>query len=87
MAEKEGHDAAFIHTKENVFYLTDFYTDPHERLMGLFLFQEQEPFSFVREWKPDKPARRVGAWYYRLRRSRRSVGADQSRAHKTKCAA
>ncbi len=44
MAEKEGHDAAFIHTKENVFYLTDFYTDPHERLMGLFLFQEQEPF-------------------------------------------
>lgn len=54
--KKEGHDAAFIHTKENVFYLTDFYTDPHERLMGLFLFQEQEPFSFVREWKPDKPA-------------------------------
>ncbi|MCX2810000.1 Xaa-Pro peptidase family protein [Bacillus sp. ChL18] len=42
--KKEGHDAAFIHTKENVFYLTDFYTDPHERLMGLFLFQEQEPF-------------------------------------------
>ncbi|MCD7036118.1 Xaa-Pro peptidase family protein [Metabacillus sp. GX 13764] len=37
-------DAAFIHSTENVFYLTGFYTDPHERLMGLFVFKEGEPF-------------------------------------------
>src|SRR5690606_7433364 len=27
----------------NVFYLTNFYTDPHERLLGLFVFQDEEP--------------------------------------------
>lgn len=42
--KEAGHTAAFIHTKENVFYLTGFYTEPHERLMGLFIFQEEEPF-------------------------------------------
>ncbi|MCY8722066.1 di/tri-peptidase [Bacillus inaquosorum] len=42
--KEAGHTAAFIHTKENVFYLTGFYTEPHERLMGLFIFQEKEPF-------------------------------------------
>ncbi|MCY8487528.1 Xaa-Pro peptidase family protein [Bacillus atrophaeus] len=42
--KQEGHTSAFIHTKENVFYLTGFYTEPHERLMGLFIFQDEEPF-------------------------------------------
>lgn len=37
-------DMCFIQSKENVFYLTNFYTDPHERLMGLFLFKNNEPF-------------------------------------------
>ncbi|WP_421384971.1 M24 family metallopeptidase [Bacillus salacetis] len=36
-------EAAFINSKENVFYLSTFLTDPHERLMGLFLFKEAEP--------------------------------------------
>ncbi|MFN2745982.1 M24 family metallopeptidase [Bacillus sp. z60-18] len=36
--------SAFIHSKENVFYLTRFYTEPHERLMGVFAFQTGEPF-------------------------------------------
>ncbi|MFT0802348.1 Xaa-Pro peptidase family protein [Bacillus swezeyi] len=36
--------SAFIHSKENVFYLTGFYTEPHERLMGVFAFQNEEPF-------------------------------------------
>lgn len=49
-----GHTAAFIHTKENVFYLTGFYTEPHERLMGLFIFQEEEPFLCV-SWNGSKP--------------------------------
>ncbi|WP_273131294.1 M24 family metallopeptidase [Bacillus weihaiensis] len=36
--EAEDLNMCFIQSKENVFYLTNFYTDPHERLMGLFLF-------------------------------------------------
>ncbi|MBD8068967.1 M24 family metallopeptidase [Bacillus sp. PS06] len=28
----------------NVFYLTGFYTEPHERLLALFVFQDKEPF-------------------------------------------
>jgi len=37
-------DLCFVQSKENVFYFTQFYTDPHERLMGIFLFKEQDPF-------------------------------------------
>lgn len=43
LKEKE-YDMAFLHSKENVFYLTNFYADPHERLMGIFAFPEAEPF-------------------------------------------
>ncbi len=42
--KEEKIDAAFINSTENVFYLTNFHTDPHERLMGLFVFPEAEPF-------------------------------------------
>ncbi|KKI93899.1 metallopeptidase [Bacillus sp. SA1-12] len=42
--QEQDIEMCFIHSKENVFYLTNFYTDPHERLMGLFLFKEKEPF-------------------------------------------
>ncbi|MBM7703095.1 M24 family metallopeptidase [Metabacillus iocasae] len=41
--KEHHHDLAFIHSTENVFYLTGFYTNPHERLLGLFVFQEAEP--------------------------------------------
>lgn len=43
LKEKE-YDMAFLHSTANVFYVTNFYTDPHERLMGVFAFQEAEPF-------------------------------------------
>ncbi|MBN8193238.1 aminopeptidase P family protein [Bacillus sp. NTK074B] len=42
--KEEKIDAAFINSTENVFYLTNFHTDPHERLMGLFVFPNAEPF-------------------------------------------
>lgn len=42
--KEKDTDAAFIHSAENVFYLTNFLTDPHERLMGLFVFKDSEPF-------------------------------------------
>ncbi len=40
---EEKIDAAFITSTPNVFYLSGFYTDPHERLLGLLLFPEAEP--------------------------------------------
>ncbi|WP_345241212.1 Xaa-Pro peptidase family protein [Pontibacillus salipaludis] len=45
--EVESVDVTFFNSTENVFYLTDFHTDPHERLMGLFVFQEAEPLFIV----------------------------------------
>ncbi|MGD6817541.1 M24 family metallopeptidase [Metabacillus sp. 84] len=57
--EAERVDAAYIHSPENVFYLTNFLTDPHERMMGLFLFREQPPFFVCPEMETDQ-AREAG---------------------------
>ncbi|MBS4215372.1 M24 family metallopeptidase [Neobacillus rhizophilus] len=35
---------SFVTSSENVFYLSGYYTDPHERLLALAVFQEEEPF-------------------------------------------
>ncbi|MUK86821.1 M24 family metallopeptidase [Ornithinibacillus sp. L9] len=40
----ENIEAAFLNSTENVYYLSNFYTDPHERLMGIFIFQQAQPF-------------------------------------------
>lgn len=37
-------DAAFITTPDNVFYYSGFNSDPHERLLGVMVFQQDEPF-------------------------------------------
>lgn len=42
--KQQGHSFAFLNSTANVFYLSKFYTDPHERLLGLFVFPEEEPF-------------------------------------------
>nr|WP_246421487.1 Xaa-Pro peptidase family protein [Texcoconibacillus texcoconensis] len=34
-------DVTCLQSKANVFYFSDFYTDPHERLVALFLFQDE----------------------------------------------
>jgi Xaa-Pro dipeptidase len=42
---KENHAAyGLIQGKANLFYLTGFRCDPHERLIALFVFQDEEPF-------------------------------------------
>ncbi|RIW38406.1 aminopeptidase P family protein [Bacillus salacetis] len=41
--DDQNIEAVFINSKENVFYLSSFLTDPHERLMGLFLFNGADP--------------------------------------------
>ncbi|WP_080844443.1 M24 family metallopeptidase [Cytobacillus gottheilii] len=35
---------SFITSSDNVFYLSGFFSDPHERLLGLAVFQDAEPF-------------------------------------------
>lgn len=42
--KKENIDFAFISSPSNVFYLTNFHCTPHERLLGLAVFQKAEPF-------------------------------------------
>lgn len=37
-------EISFMTSSENVFYLSGFYSDPHERLLALIVFQEKEPF-------------------------------------------
>jgi Xaa-Pro dipeptidase len=41
--EQEGHDLAFIHSTHNVFYLTGFWCEPHERLLGLIVSPANDP--------------------------------------------
>ncbi|MFD2043434.1 M24 family metallopeptidase [Ornithinibacillus salinisoli] len=39
----ENIEVAFLNSTENVYYLSNFYTDPHERLMGIFVFKHGQP--------------------------------------------
>lgn len=41
---EENLDAAFITTPDNVFYISGFQSDPHERLLGVMVFKDAEPF-------------------------------------------
>lgn len=42
--KSENHNLAFINSPANVFYLSNFECHPHERLLGLAIFPEEEPF-------------------------------------------
>ncbi len=42
--KENGVEVSFISSSENIFYLSGFFSDPHERLLGLAVFQEEEPF-------------------------------------------
>lgn len=42
--ERESLDAAFITTPDNVFYVSGFHSNPHERLLGVMVFKDAEPF-------------------------------------------
>ncbi|MGG5254787.1 M24 family metallopeptidase [Neobacillus sp. SM06] len=37
-------ELCFLTSSENIFYLSGFYSNPHERLLALAVFQEDEPF-------------------------------------------
>ncbi|WP_339250991.1 Xaa-Pro peptidase family protein [Sporosarcina sp. FSL W8-0480] len=40
----ENLDAALITTPDNVFYVSGFKSEPHERLLGVMVFKDAEPF-------------------------------------------
>ena len=42
--QEQNIDAAFISTPDNVFYISGFASDPHERLLGVMLFKDADPF-------------------------------------------
>lgn len=42
--KQQNVDAAFITTPDNVFYVSGFRSEPHERLLGVMVFQDAEPF-------------------------------------------
>ena len=42
--QEQNIDAAFITTPDNVFYISGFDSEPHERLLGVMVFKEAEPF-------------------------------------------
>ncbi|UOQ50382.1 Xaa-Pro peptidase family protein [Gracilibacillus caseinilyticus] len=44
---EEDIDVLFINSTENVYYVSNFHTDPHERLMGVFVFKEAEPLFIL----------------------------------------
>ncbi|WP_262314971.1 M24 family metallopeptidase [Lacticaseibacillus parakribbianus] len=45
--ETQGLDLAYISNFTNINYFTGFYSDPEERITGLFVFPDQDPFLFV----------------------------------------
>lgn len=42
--KQENIDFAFITSTANIYYLSKFYTHPHERVAGVGVFQNEEPF-------------------------------------------
>lgn len=42
--QNENVDATFITTPDNVFYVSGFRSEPHERLLGVMIFKDAEPF-------------------------------------------
>ncbi|WP_379965444.1 M24 family metallopeptidase [Ectobacillus sp. sgz5001026] len=57
-------EAAFITSTSNVFYLSGFYCEPNERLLGLFVFQEKEPILICPKMEEGKA--RTAGWNYEI---------------------
>ncbi|MCP3031013.1 Xaa-Pro peptidase family protein [Halobacillus sp. A1] len=60
--KKQDIEVAFLNSPENFFYLTGFLTDPHERLLGLLVFQEHHPIAVLP--KMEEEQLRDSGWSY-----------------------
>ncbi|MET3575938.1 Xaa-Pro peptidase family protein [Bhargavaea ullalensis] len=58
--KENGIDAAFITTPDNVFYLSGFKSDPHERLLAVAVFKDAEPFIIAP--KMEVPDVKAAGW-------------------------
>lgn len=45
--ERANVDSIFITSKENVFYFSNYYTDPHERLVAVYISQQHDPLLIL----------------------------------------
>ncbi|WP_369902300.1 Xaa-Pro dipeptidase [Bacillus manliponensis] len=62
---REQHtEVAFITSTENVFYMTNFHCEPHERLLGLFVFPEKEPMLICP--KMEEGQARTAGWAHEI---------------------
>lgn len=57
-------DAAFVTTPDNVFYFSGFKSDPHERLLGVMIFKEAEPFLICP--KMEMADAKAAGWSYEV---------------------
>lgn len=57
-------DAAFITNPDNVFYVSGFRSNPHERLLGVMIFKEAEPFLICP--KMEMPDAKAAGWTYEM---------------------
>lgn len=57
-------DAAFVTTPDNVFYISGFKSNPHERLLGVMIFKEAEPFLICP--KMEIPDAKAAGWSYEV---------------------
>ncbi|WP_297991609.1 Xaa-Pro peptidase family protein [Anoxybacillus sp.] len=55
---------AFITSTANVFYFSGFYSNPHERLLAIVIFPDEEPFLICPEMDANQ-AKQAG-WAYRI---------------------
>lgn len=62
--KEHNMDAAFITTPDNVFYITGFRSNPHERLLGVVLFQDAEPVLICPQM--EAPDARAAGWAYHI---------------------
>lgn len=62
--EENDTQVCFLTSSENVFYLSGFFSDPHERLLGLAIFQDAEPFLICPGMEVNE-ARNAG-WQYEI---------------------
>lgn len=58
--KEQNIDAAFITTPDNVFYVSGFRSNPHERLLGVILFQDATPLMICP--KMEVPDAKAAGW-------------------------
>ncbi|WP_342558774.1 Xaa-Pro peptidase family protein [Metasolibacillus sp. FSL K6-0083] len=60
--QQNNIDAAFITTPDNVFYFSNFKSNPHERLLGVVVFKEAAPFLICPQM--EVPDAKAAGWAY-----------------------